>query len=87
MLTNHAATRSKQRAIPNFVVDLILDHGARVRRNGADIVFLDKRARNNLRRELGARILARIEDQLDVYVVEEDGVVITVGHRLNKIWM
>ena len=84
IFTKHAAKRSQQRAIPPFIANLILDYGRVTRRHGADCYYLDKVARKELRRELGKKIYARIQDQLNIYVVENKGV-LTVAHRVKRI--
>ena len=83
-LTQHAHKRSQQRGIPPFVLGLVTDYGQCKYSHGAEVYFLDKRGRRNLKRELGKQIYARIEDQLNVYVVL-DGSVITVAHRIHRI--
>lgn len=83
--THHADIRCQQRSIPPFVVQLVLDYGCRRHQRDAELVFLDKSGRKKLKRELGPKILARIEDQLDIYIVEKEGLILTVGHRLKKI--
>jgi hypothetical protein len=83
-LTQHAYKRSQQRGIPPFVMELILDYGSCLHRHGADVYYLDKSGRRALKRELGAKIYARIEDQLNVYVVSDSNV-ITVAHRNERI--
>ena len=61
-----------------------MDYGRCAHRHGAKVYFLDKAGRKELKREFGSKVYARIEDQLDVYVVE-DGAVITVAHRLGRM--
>ena len=82
--TKHAVRRCQQRGIPPFVVELVLDHGRVTRRHGADCYYLDKRARKEIRRQLGKRIYARVRDQLNIYVVHE-GAILTVAHRTTRI--
>lgn len=83
-MTQHAQARSQQRGIPPFVAELIMDYGQCIRRHGADVHFIDKAGRKALKRELGTKIYARIEDQLNIYVVARDEV-ITVAHRVKRI--
>ena len=54
------------------------------RRHGADVHYLDKSCRRALKRDLGTKKYARIEDKLNVYVVADDKV-ITVAHRTKRI--
>ena len=83
-LTKHATERSQSRGIPPFVMNLVMDHGRRAFRDGAEVFFLDKSSRKSIRRELGRKLYARIEDQLNVYVVANDQVV-TAAHRLKRM--
>ena len=53
-LTDHARSRSQQRAIPEIVLDGLLSYGKAVHdHHGSLIVFFDHRAKNRLRREWG----------------------------------
>jgi len=85
--TRHSQVRMQQRALPPFVVSLIIDFGSRLRNGGADVFFVDKLARRRLRVELGGdRGLAVIDQWLGAYVVvSDDGTVITTGHRTSRI--
>ncbi|WP_198368467.1 hypothetical protein [Roseomonas rosulenta] len=85
-MTRHATARSQGRAIPPFVVSLLLDHGSDLRHDGAEVRFVDKAARRRIRRELGDRIHAAIEPYLDAYVVcSDDGRIITTGWRVQRL--
>ena len=84
LMTRHANERCAQRAIPPFVVGLLLDYGKVAYRHGAEVFFFDKRSRKQLKRELGSRLYNRLEDQLNVYVVANDQV-ITAGHRTQRM--
>lgn len=85
-MTNHASTRSQQRAIPPLVIDLLLQFG-KSEATGAGVakVFFDKRARKRVAAYAGP--LARLlDDHLDLYaVVGQNQQVITVGHRMERI--
>ena len=83
-MTQHAQKRSQQRGIPPFIHGLIIDYGQCKYSHGAEVHFLDKAGRRKLQRELGRKVYARIEDQLNIYVVL-DGSVITVAHRVHRI--
>lgn len=83
--TKHAESRLQQRSVAPFVAGLILDYGQRAVRHGAEVWFLTKTGRKALRRDLGNRIYRRIQDQLDIYVVEAEGSVVTVAKRLQRI--
>jgi hypothetical protein len=86
-LSAHSRSRLQQRAIPRLAVDLLLDHGCRVRSRGADLVFFDKPALKRLRRALGGnRGLQMVDRWLNSYaVVADDGLLITLGHRTRRV--
>jgi hypothetical protein len=84
-LTKHAAQRCQQRGIPPFIMDLIIAYGETSRRGGAELSFLTKESRRQLERDLGHKVYARIEDQLDVYIVHNDTEVITAAKRTSRI--
>ena len=87
-LTRHARTRLQQRSIPRFVLQLLLDHGAREHdHRGAMIQFFDKRSRRRVAAELGHSLFRRLEPHLlDAYaVIAADGEVLTVGYRKDRI--
>jgi hypothetical protein len=83
-LTQHAHKRSQQRCIPPFILGLIMDYGKCKYSHGAEVYYLDNHGRRQLKKELGRKIYARIEDQLNVYVVM-NGSVITTAHRIQRI--
>ena len=83
-ITGHARKRSQQRAIAPFVMELVMKYGRVTYRHGAKVIFLDKVARKKLKRYLGHKVYARIEDQFDVYVVA-DGSIVTTAHRDKRI--
>jgi hypothetical protein len=84
--TKHFRTRAQQRAIPSFIANFVVENGASIRRGQADVYFLDKEARQRVRRQLGRRIYDTLIDFFDVYVVCGDArQFITVGWRLDRI--
>ena len=86
MFTNHAQTRCQQRGIPRNVVETILAYGRRGYHQGAQVYFMDKRARRHARTDMGRPAYVRIADRLDTYlVVSGDGAVITVAKRLGRL--
>jgi hypothetical protein len=87
LYTAHARARMRQRGLDADVVECIVDFGrAEHQPGGSSIVFIDKRARRRIERELGGGALKRLGHRLDAYaVVAPDGAVITVGHRIRRI--
>jgi hypothetical protein len=86
-LSHHAGRRLQQRALPPFVVDLLMGFGAAERCGGAERFFFDKAARKRLRDHFGGkRGLRLVEPFLDTYaVVADDGTVVTVAHRTGRV--
>ncbi|MCP4565929.1 MAG: hypothetical protein GY873_02565 [Bosea sp.] len=81
-LTRHACERSIQRAVPAFLVELLIDFARPVRCGAADRYALDKRGRQEIRSHLGPQRYREIDGKLDCWaVVGDDGKVITIGRR------
>lgn len=84
-MTRHACQRSQQRSIPHFAVELFERYGACCRHQGADVLFMDKKARKRIARDFGGpRALRLIEPLLDTYAGLESGRVITLAHRTTR---
>jgi len=85
-MTHHAQVRSRQRAIPGLLIDLLLQFGASERAgNGASRLFFDKAARRRVEVYAGP-LASLLQEHLDLYaVVAADSRIVTVGHRLEKI--
>lgn len=84
-LTQHAAARLQQRAIPVLALDLLWEFGSTARSRGADNLFFDRAARQRLARTLGHEGLRRIHKLTNAYaVVADDGTVITAGWRTQR---
>jgi hypothetical protein len=77
----------KQRGIDDAALETLLDYGrAEHQRDGSSIVFLDKRARHRLERDLGQDALKRLGKRLAAYaILARDGAVVTVGHRFRRV--
>jgi hypothetical protein len=86
MLTCHAEIRCQQRGIRPDVVQALLAYGRRVHRRGAEVCFMDRRARSIARTALGDQGYARVADRLDAYlVVGADGAIITAAKRHGRL--
>ena len=84
--TNHAEMRMKQRGIDDDLVMLVDTYGKRAfDRHHGEIVFLNKKARQRIRKNLGKTDYACIEKKLNAYFVEAGGRIVTVGHRNKNI--
>ena len=77
----------QQRSIPPLVVTWLLEFGqTRYDHRGGVIYYFDKYSRRNLERVVGTRIVSRLSDYLDSYVVSSTSgdALVTVGHRLKR---
>ena len=86
-LSRHANERSQQRAIPEMMIDLLLQFGSSERAgSGICKIFFDKPSRRRVKAYAGP-LASFLEQHLDVYAVvsEENMKVITVGHRTERI--
>jgi hypothetical protein len=83
----HCRSRMQQRAIPDMIVTLLLDHGSRQRSHGSDLLFVDKSARKAIRRAVGGdRNMRLIEPFLNAKIVlGDDGTLITVVRQSRRI--
>lgn len=85
-LSRHAGSRLQQRGLPRAVVEWLQQFGAEEHdKHGAVIRYFDKGARRRLEHALGRRVVQRMGDFLDAYLVEHDGCVITIGHRTQRL--
>ena len=86
IMTNHAAVRIRQRAIPPLIVDWLLEFGATKHdKHGAEIKFFDKTSRKKLSKKVGNLIVGALSKQLSTYLVVQNDCVITVGYRTKRI--
>lgn len=84
-LTDHARMRMQQRGIPHSQIEWLLEFGSeRYDRCGKLWLSYDHKAKRLMRKCLSSDILKRIK--LDTYGVlsEENGVLVTVGHRTKR---
>lgn len=87
-----AAGRFSQRqedgGVPPLVVNWLLEYG-RTRYDHKDgiIHFFDKHSRRDLEQAVGRRVISRLSDYLNSYIVLStvDDVIITVGHRYRRL--
>ncbi|OYD53807.1 hypothetical protein CGK74_11415 [Thauera propionica] len=87
LITHHAARRLQQRGIPDDILPLLMQFGAReYDKRGAKLIYLTHKGRERIRRTVGADLYNRLEPVLDIYaVVDTAGTVVTVGHRTHRI--
>jgi hypothetical protein len=85
-ITQHAAKRMQQRAIPPLIIEMLERFGSAMRCGGAEQLFFDKAARKGLERHLGGpRSLRHVERWLNVYLaIGDNGNLVTVAHRSER---
>ena len=84
--SRHGIRQMQRRSIPPVIVSWLSRYGTTKRRHGAEVCYFDKRARKELRKQLGTKIYSRVQDQLDVYVVvSDDDNLITAAHRRTRL--
>lgn len=84
-LTRHAAHRLKNRGITPQQLQLVTDFGTAQRAHGATRYALDRRARQLIQHTLPPEQLRNLKSLDIVAVVADDGAVITVAHRTQRL--
>lgn len=85
ILTNHARMRMQQRGIPQSQIEWLLEYGSeRYDRCGKLWLSYDNRAKKLMRKYLSSDILKRIKLGTYGVIAEENGVLVTVGHRTKR---
>lgn len=80
MFSQHAITRMQQRGISVQDVSLLLDYGRSSYHKGNEVIYFDRRARAALL-QTGLVSRAHCERISNQYLVLDDDLVITVGHK------
>ena len=85
--TKPAQTRAQRLGIRTDVAEALLAYGtARVGHSGAEVLYMDKAARQTARKVMGPKAYARLADRLDCYiVVASDGDIIACAHRTERL--
>ena len=85
--TEHARVRMQQRGIPDVVLERLYRYGRTVHdHRGARILHFDHAARKRMQRELDRADYCQLEKHLNAYaVLDMEGTVITVGHRIRRV--
>jgi len=86
-MTSHAKIRLQQRGIPRQVLAYLVAFGkAMYDHQGARVLYLNKKSREQIRRVAGDDVFRALASALDVYaVMSVGGTVVTVGHRTQRI--
>ena len=80
-ISNHAIIRSKQRGIPQRVLDTIVEMGTPIRKPGGAIQFLFRRKDKIKLQEELKRFIQNIDKAEGDAVLTIDGKIITIYHR------
>ena len=83
--SRHAASRSQQRGVSQDVIDAVLSYRAVVDHGGSKKYYMDRKARELAKRELGSRAYRRIADRLNTYLVVDGGTIVTVAKMRKRI--
>jgi hypothetical protein len=84
--TIHADKRMQQRSVPELAIELLARYGrAEYSPGGANIYYFDTKGWSKAERAIH-ELAANIDRIRDMYFVEgNDEVVITTGHRTNRV--
>ena len=86
MISNHASERIQQRAIPVLAIEMFERYASAIRHDGHEVLFMDKEARKRIASAFGGRRACRVlEPWLNSYLRMENGVIITVAHRTERL--
>jgi hypothetical protein len=81
-LTEHGRKRAEQRAIPDVVLDVLLEFGEIDEQKGnTSLVELDRRRRKALVKSLKKLMRSLANDAPPFAVIGDNGRIITVGHK------
>jgi hypothetical protein len=84
--SRHAAVRQQQRGIPGYVIDSLINYGKiNHGHHGAEILTFPKAVRQKLRNVLPKSKYIALESHFDCYAVISEGVIVTVGHRTQRL--
>ena len=86
-MTHHASKRMQQRGIHESVLPLLFEYGEEeYDHHGTLLLYFNKRARQRLAKVIPCDELKRLEPALNAYaVLDNDGAIVTVGHRTHRI--
>ena len=84
-LTKHAEIRCQQRGIPPLIIEWLLDFGSQDYSHGAEVYYFDKKSKKAIKKYAGKRIISKLGQYMDAYLILGSGRVITTGHRYKRI--
>ena len=81
-LSEHSRKRAAQRAIPDIVLDVLLERGEMdEQKGGTSLIELNRRERKALVKSLKKLLRALTNDASPYAVMADNGHIITVGHH------
>lgn len=84
-LSSHAAKRMQQRGIPQIVVGWLIQYGEKKRVQHGKVMVFGNQGRQRMHRQLGEAYAKWERPLKSVYIVLEDSMIVTVGHRTRRI--
>jgi len=83
IFTRHGTTRKQQRAIPQMIIDWLMDYGHHQTQRGVCVATFNKKSRKKVMQYAGNEAGALFEKYANTYMVlaSDRQQVITVGHR------
>ena len=85
VLSEHARKRCQQRGVTDEIIRVVYGYGTVVEHGGSKKFFMDKRARGRAERGLGHAAYKRLVDRLNVYLVINGDLVVTVARVRNRV--
>ena len=85
VLSEHARKRCQQRGVTDEIIRVVYAYGTVVEHRGSKKFFMDKRARSRAERGLGHAAYTRVADRLNVYLVINGDLVVTVAPMQDRI--
>jgi len=89
MYTKHASMRAQQRGIPPLIEQWLDEFGdEQYDGRGALVRYFSRRSIRRMERAFGRAPVRRMSEYWNVYKVEStsDGALITLGHRVKRLW-
>ena len=85
-ISKHGNDRLQQRAIPPFVLDLLLNFGQTQHdHQGCELVYFGKSGLRRVSRHLGPQIAGHLGHYRSAYAIVAGGRIVTAGYRTKRI--
>ena len=83
--SEHAERRCQQRGIGEEVICAVYEFGTAIEHHGSKKYFMDKKGHARARRGMSSDSYKRIADRLNVYLVVNRSVVVTVARMRSRV--